>query len=327
MLTMPLSKLWVPDVAIQEDVSDTSSVQREPLVRLLPGGMMVTTERQRLTYTCQLDLAEFPFDTQHCNITFSSMSSDGGAVRLATSANGGLLTSISVQMQMTQGEWKLSSMQVQSQEGGGKGSRLVYMISLQRRPMLYLVNLLVPMFFLLVLDLASFLISPEGGEKLGFQVTVLLSISVLLLILQEILPSTEENLPAIAQYFVGVFAMMWVSTLETMLVGYIAELDGWCGNTATVDVQPKEAVGDNDPASDRDQDQDQDQNQDQDQDLLKQVLDQVRATQRDLGGKAKPGRFRKLANTIDNAFFVLHLIMIVAFMVYMLMLWKNALIR
>lgn len=65
--------------------------------------------------------------------------------------------------------------------------------------MLYVINLILPLFYLLILDLASFFISESSGEKLGFKVTILLSISVLLLILNDILPSTEDKLPMIGE--------------------------------------------------------------------------------------------------------------------------------
>ncbi|CAM9344046.1 unnamed protein product, partial [Lampetra planeri] len=72
-------------------------------------------------------------------------------------------------------------------------------VTIFRKPMLYVINLIVPLFFLLVLDLASFFICDNSGEKLSFKVTVLLSISVLLLILKDILPSTEDELPMIGE--------------------------------------------------------------------------------------------------------------------------------
>jgi len=56
--------------------SDSGSVQRDPVVIVHPSGLMSTAARQRLTFTCQLRLSLFPFDEQHCNITFSSMSAD-----------------------------------------------------------------------------------------------------------------------------------------------------------------------------------------------------------------------------------------------------------
>lgn len=62
-----------------------------------------------------------------------------------------------------------------------------------------MVNFIVPLFYLLILDLASFFISEARGEKLGFKITILLSISVLLLILKDLLPSTEDNLPMIGE--------------------------------------------------------------------------------------------------------------------------------
>ncbi len=56
---------------------------------------------------------------------------------------------------------------------------------------------MLPILFFLGLDMASFLISDSGGEKLGFQVTVLLAVTVLQLILNEILPATSNRIPVI----------------------------------------------------------------------------------------------------------------------------------
>lgn len=74
-----------------------------------------------------------------------------------------------------------------------------FQVKIIRKPLLYLVIFIVPLFYLLVLDLASFFISEGSGEKMSFKVTVLLSISVLLLILKDMLPSTEDKLPMIGE--------------------------------------------------------------------------------------------------------------------------------
>lgn len=110
---------------------------------------------------------------------------------------------------------------------------------------------MVPLFYLLVLDLASFFISESRGEKLGFKITILLSISVLLLILKDILPSTEDSLPMIgessaevwahgnlthsrfwrfvaANFCAGIFALVGLSVLEAMLVTFLTDLDSFC---------------------------------------------------------------------------------------------------
>lgn len=68
---------------------------------------------------------------------------------------------------------------------------------MKRRPLLYIVNFLLPVLFFLCLDLSSFLISDNGGEKLSFKVTVLLAVTVLQLILNEILPASSNRIPLI----------------------------------------------------------------------------------------------------------------------------------
>lgn len=71
---------------------------------------------------------------------------------------------------------------------------------MKRRPILYIVNFLLPVLFFLCLDLSSFLISDRGGEKLSFKVTVLLAVTVLQLILNEILPSSTNWIPLIGGF-------------------------------------------------------------------------------------------------------------------------------
>lgn len=68
---------------------------------------------------------------------------------------------------------------------------------MKRRPLLHVINFLLPILFFLTLDLASFFIADHRGEKLGFKVTVLLAISVLLLILNDILPAMSNKTPLI----------------------------------------------------------------------------------------------------------------------------------
>ncbi|KAA0705287.1 5-hydroxytryptamine receptor 3A [Triplophysa tibetana] len=70
---------------------------------------------------------------------------------------------------------------------------------MKRRPLLYVITFISPVFCFLVLDLASYFIDAGGGEKLSFKVTLLLSMSVLLLILNDKLPSTANEVPWIGE--------------------------------------------------------------------------------------------------------------------------------
>nr|XP_029137190.1 5-hydroxytryptamine receptor 3E-like [Labrus bergylta] len=104
-------------------------------------------------------------------------------------------------------------------------STVVYTIIMKRRSVLYVVNFILPTLFFFCLDLASFLILDSGGEKLSFKVTVLLAVTVMQLILNDILPSSSDRIPLIAVYCIGVFGLMMMSLLETILVMYLMQKD------------------------------------------------------------------------------------------------------
>lgn len=120
---------------------------------------------------------------------------------------------------------------------------------MKRQPLLYIVNFLLPILFFLSLDIASFFISEREGEKLGFKVTVLLAVTLMQLLLNEILPSSSDQIPLIGKapdnrrylflkpavfdwktpplvvYCIGIFGLMMLSLLETILVMYLMEKD------------------------------------------------------------------------------------------------------
>uniref|UniRef100_A0A3Q2ZZ39 5-hydroxytryptamine receptor 3A-like n=2 Tax=Kryptolebias marmoratus TaxID=37003 RepID=A0A3Q2ZZ39_KRYMA len=300
--------------------------------------MVYANSRYRLTYTCQLNLFRFPFDEQQCNITFSSMSSGEEYIKLEAARNDTILTKLSNQIMTTQGEWKLEGMEIieyTSAENISLTSKLVYMVTLQRKPFLYVVNLIMPLLFLLVLDLASFFISEASGEKLGFKVTILLSVFVLLLILKDILPSTEDDLPMMAIYCVSVFTLVWISVLEAMLVSFLTNLDSSHGedepNSEDVKEQiQQDADGHKEPAGVEEKAHPEASRppleQLGDDNLLKQTQGKVKAdrleSERQKRGVKNAGFCTKLAAVIDVVFFVLYLTAVVVSQISMFVIWN-----
>ncbi|XP_040918905.1 5-hydroxytryptamine receptor 3A-like [Toxotes jaculatrix] len=333
VLSVSRSMLWIPDVVIREDASDSGSIQDSPLVSVFPSGLVLANRRQRLTSTCQLNLFLFPFDTQICNISFSSMTYNEQSLILAVGSREINFTAISEQFMITQGEWQLKNIKIiqyRVTSEGASYSKLAYRVKIVRKPMLYVINFIIPLFYFLVLDLASFFISEARGEKLGFKVTILLSISVLLLILQDMLPSTEDELPMMASYCVGIFALVGISVLEAMLVSFLMELDGYCGKKAQSSVNTQveiqlEARNHKEPTEEKGQ-----VNPGKsplpvewpgDHNLLRLILEEVTAARQEAGrqdkDQKKAERYRRLARNIDSVFFILYFLTVVTFLVSM----------
>ncbi|XP_074524749.1 5-hydroxytryptamine receptor 3A-like [Halichoeres trimaculatus] len=181
-----------------------------------------------LVSTCKMRFYRFPFDTQTCSLTFKSFQHSVRHMKLIPGMTGKDILGVTRKVMKTESEWLLMNVTVETKEVENFGyflSVFVYTMTIRRRSVLYVANFIIPILFFLCLDLASFLISESGGEKLSFKVTVLLAVTVMQLILNDILPSSSDRIPLIAVYCIGVFTLMMLSLLETILMMYLMEKD------------------------------------------------------------------------------------------------------
>ncbi|XP_028332540.1 5-hydroxytryptamine receptor 3A-like isoform X2 [Gouania willdenowi] len=225
-VSLPTEMLWKPDLTIEE-MTERDRAPPSPYITINYKGDVEVQNDQVLVSTCRMHIYQFPFDIQRCNLTFKSAVHTIKDLRLHPSDNSSEATEWSRDLMRTQYEWLFINMTINSINASDSFGQdfVVYTITMKRKPILYIVNFLLPVLFFLCLDLSSFLISDSGGEKLSFKVTVLLAITVLQLILNEILPSSSNRIPLIAVYCIGIFALMLFSLLETILVMYLIEKD------------------------------------------------------------------------------------------------------
>ncbi|XP_054482609.1 5-hydroxytryptamine receptor 3E-like, partial [Anoplopoma fimbria] len=199
-----------------------------PYLVVESGGWVVVRNDMMVVSTCKMQIYKFPFDVQSCNLSFKSVIHSDEDIKLIQMGDSSWNEDWSRKKMQTQSEWLFLDMTINNKTVDNFGfnqSILVYTITMKRRSALYIVNFLLPILFFLFLDLASFMISERGGEKLSFKVTVLLAVTVMQLILNDILPSSSDRIPLIAVYCIGSFSLMMLSLLETMLVTHLMDKD------------------------------------------------------------------------------------------------------
>ncbi len=76
---------------------------------------------------------------------------------------------------------------------------LTFRITLKRKPLFYLYNLLFPCIVLVVTDAMVFLLPPESGEKITLAVTVLLAMMVFLTVIMQNVPTTSLVIPLLGR--------------------------------------------------------------------------------------------------------------------------------
>uniref|UniRef100_A0A8C5DDL6 5-hydroxytryptamine receptor 3A-like n=1 Tax=Gouania willdenowi TaxID=441366 RepID=A0A8C5DDL6_GOUWI len=199
-VSLPTEMLWKPDLTIEE-MTERDRAPPSPYITINYKGDVEVQNDQVLVSTCRMHIYQFPFDIQRCNLTFKSAVHTIKDLRLHPSDNSSEATEWSRDLMRTQYEWLFINMTINSINASDSFGQdfVVYTITMKRKPILYIVNFLLPVLFFLCLDLSSFLISDSGGEKLSFKVTVLLAITVLQLILNEILPSSSNRIPLIGK--------------------------------------------------------------------------------------------------------------------------------
>jgi len=77
-------------------------------------------------------------------------------------------------------------------------------VVIKRQPVLYVVNLLIPSSFLMLIDILSFYLPPHSVDRASFKMTLILGYTVFLLIMNDLLPSTANGTPILGESDGGV---------------------------------------------------------------------------------------------------------------------------
>ena len=170
-------------------------------------GLVIYNFPSVLKIQCLIDVTDFPFDTQNCLLKFGSWAFSGFEVDVTNRSGTGDTSNF-----MLNGEWNLLDIPVTR-------SVLLYSccpepfpdvtfrITLKRKPLFYVLNLLFPCILITAVSVLGFLLPPDSGEKISLEITVLLSMAVFLLLVSENLPPTSETFPIIGEYLVAMITI------------------------------------------------------------------------------------------------------------------------
>ncbi|XP_050960298.1 5-hydroxytryptamine receptor 3A-like [Labeo rohita] len=322
----PKNMFWTPDIGIIESIKTEFGTKESPYVKLIHLGVIASSDILALTTACRMDLYRFPFDSHSCNITLQSTAYSIQEIRIIKFSDTTWITIQSKKTFHTQGEWELISINVTNSITNIieviEMDQLIYQITIKRRPLFYVINFMLPVFFFLVLDVMSFFIDGSGTDKLSFKVTLLLSISVFLLILNDTLPSTADKIPLIGIFCSVIFSLIGISLLETILVNFLKAKGAkkiLVDTTATV---PGQNDNVRDPQSPPDSVKDQNEQQGScTLDLLKQILTECCAAIQQNQQKKMSLCWTRVASIIDVTFLVLYIFTIIVFLSVLGKLW------
>ncbi|XP_076873799.1 neuronal acetylcholine receptor subunit alpha-7 [Brachyhypopomus gauderio] len=215
-LRFPSNQIWTPDILLYNSADERFDATFHTNVLVNSSGACQYIPPGILKSTCYIDVRWFPFDVQKCDMKFGSWTHNGWLLDLQ-------MQEADISTYIPNGEWDLVGVPGKRNELYYECCKepypdVTYTVTMRRRTLYYGLNLLIPCVLISGLALLVFLLPADSGEKISLGITVLLSLTVFMLLVAEIMPATSDSVPLIAQYFASTMMIVGLSVVVTVLV-------------------------------------------------------------------------------------------------------------
>ena len=216
-LVLPLDKnLWVPDLMNFNAAYHPGELgQKYAFPSVSHNGFVYIWLRVNLETQCEIRTKKYPFDVQECNIQLTTFTSTDDEVRLKTTQNFTLL-----KFYVETAEWAIPTNHVTTEviyEEGFPYRIITYKFLLQRTCTSCIVNTLLPVVILTMLNLLSFFVPTESGEKLAYPMSVFLTLAVFLTIIMVSLPESVDGVSYICTFVTFELGLSATTLLFTVI--------------------------------------------------------------------------------------------------------------
>ncbi|KAM8934797.1 acetylcholine receptor subunit alpha-1-A [Pelodytes ibericus] len=216
---IPSSDVWRPDLVLYNNGNGDFAIEPETKALLDYTGKIVWTPPAIFKSYCEMIVTHFPFDQQNCSMKLGTWTYDGALVVINPESDRPDLSSF-----MESGEWLMKDYRCWKHWvyydccPDKPYLDITYHFLLQRLPLYFIVNVIIPCLLFSFLTGLVFYLPTDSGEKMTLSVSVLLSLTVFLLVIVELIPSTSSAVPLIGKYML--FTMMFViaSIVITVIV-------------------------------------------------------------------------------------------------------------
>ncbi|EDM08373.1 cholinergic receptor, nicotinic, alpha polypeptide 7, isoform CRA_c [Rattus norvegicus] len=193
----PDGQIWKPDILLYNSADERFDATFHTNVLVNASGHCQYLPPGIFKSSCYIDVRWFPFDVQQCKLKFGSWSYGGWSLDLQ-------MQEADISSYIPNGEWDLMGIPGKRNEKFYECCKepypdVTYTVTMRRRTLYYGLNLLIPCVLISALALLVFLLPADSGEKISLGITVLLSLTVFMLLVAEIMPATSDSVPLIDQ--------------------------------------------------------------------------------------------------------------------------------
>ncbi|XP_052086270.1 neuronal acetylcholine receptor subunit beta-2-like [Mytilus californianus] len=214
---LPQEDIWRPDIALENGFKDLESLGSKFIhAEVDYDGLVLWKPFHVFDSKCKLDSTYFPFEKQSCNIDFIAWAFDDSEVYLEVGTDGVNTEDASD----SNGQWELVSSSIVSFSDEGV-SQIRATLVIKRKPLFFIINIILPIVLLSVLNIFTFQIPADIGERMGYTVTVWLSFAVFLTIISASLPQSSDTIPVLSIYII---IQLSIGTFSVLLSAWLSRI-------------------------------------------------------------------------------------------------------
>uniref|UniRef100_H3CWV3 Cholinergic receptor, nicotinic, alpha 1 (muscle) n=1 Tax=Tetraodon nigroviridis TaxID=99883 RepID=H3CWV3_TETNG len=218
-IRVPSSEIWKPDLVLYNNADGDFAIIHETKVLLEHTGKIIWNPPAIFKSYCEIIVLHFPFDVQNCSMKLGTWTYDGLLVVINPDSDRPDLSNF-----MESGEWVLKDYRSWKHWvyytccGDTPYLDITYHFLMQRLPLYFIVNVIIPCMLFSFLTGLVFYLPTDSGEKMTLSISVLLSLTVFLLVIVELIPSTSSAVPLIGKYMLFTMVFVIASIIITVIV-------------------------------------------------------------------------------------------------------------
>ncbi|KAM4034230.1 neuronal acetylcholine receptor subunit alpha-4 [Anomaloglossus baeobatrachus] len=217
-IRIPSELIWRPDIVLYNNADGDFAVTHLTKAHLFHDGRIKWMPPAIYKSSCSIDVTFFPFDQQNCTMKFGSWTYDRAKIDLIS-----MHSHVDQLDYWESGEWVIvdavGNYNIKKYECCTEiYSDITYSFIIRRLPLFYTINLIIPCLLISCLTVLVFYLPSECGEKITLCISVLLSLTVFLLLITEIIPSTSLVIPLIGEYLLFTMIFVTLSIIITVFV-------------------------------------------------------------------------------------------------------------